>query len=58
MLPELGEPGVPEVGLRLQVQVVVVEPGDVGRLELDGDAPRRLSLVTVGDVGPVRPAVA
>lgn len=30
MLPELGEPGVPLVGIRLQVQVVIIKPGHVG----------------------------
>lgn len=32
MLPELGEPGVPQVSVRLQVQVIIVKPGHVCRL--------------------------
>lgn len=32
MLPELGEPGVPQVGIRLQIQVIIVEPGHIRRL--------------------------
>ncbi len=32
MLPELWEPGVPQVGIGLQVQVIIVEPGHVRRL--------------------------
>lgn len=29
MLPELWEPGVSQVGVRLQVQVIIVEPGHI-----------------------------
>lgn len=57
VLPELGEPGVPGVVLRSQLQVVVVEPLDVGRLELDGDAAGRLPHVAVRHVVAVGPAV-
>jgi len=57
VLPELGEPRVPQVVLRPQAEVVLVEPLHVGRLQLDGDAARRLSHVTVGYVVAVRPAV-
>lgn len=57
MLPELREPGVAYVHLRRQVEVVVVEPGHVGRLELDGDPPRGLTLVAVCHIIPVCPAV-
>lgn len=58
MLPEFGEPRVPHVGVGRQLQVVVVEPGHVGRLQLDRDSAFRLLLVAVGHVVPVRPAVA
>lgn len=57
VLPELGEPGVPGVVLRPQLQVVVVEPLDVGRLELDGDAAGRFPHVAVRHVVAVGPAV-
>lgn len=57
MLPELGEPRVPQVGVGLQVQVVAVEPGHVGRLQLYGDATRCLLLVAVGHIVPVSPAI-
>lgn len=57
VLPELGEPRVPGVVLRPQLQVVVVEPLDVGRLELDGDAACCFPHVAVGHVVAVGPAV-
>lgn len=58
VLPELREPGVPHIGVGLEVEIIAVEPGHVGRLKLDGDATRRLLLVAVGHVVPVGPAVA
>lgn len=58
MLPEFGEPGVPRVGVGLQLQVVMIEPGHVGRLQLYRDSAFGLLLVAVGHVVPVRPAVA
>lgn len=58
MLPEFGEPRVPHVGVGCQLQVVVIEPGHVGRLQLYRDSAFRLLLVAVGHVVPVRPAVA
>lgn len=57
VLPELGEPGVPQVGVGLQVQVVIVEPGHVRRLQLDGDPASRLPLVAISHIVPVGPAV-
>lgn len=32
VLPELGEPRVSQVGIGLQVQIIIVEPGHIGRL--------------------------
>ena len=29
VLPELGEPGVPQVGVGPQLQVIIVEPGHI-----------------------------
>lgn len=58
VLPELREPGVPHIRVGLEVEVVAVEPGHVGRLELDGDAACCLLLIAVGHVVPVGPAVA
>lgn len=57
MLPEFGEPRVPHVGVGRQLQVVVIEPGHIGRLQLYRDSAFRLLLVAVGHVVPVRPAV-
>lgn len=57
VLPELGEPGVPGVVLRPQLQVVVVKPLDVGGLELDGDAAGCFSHVAIRHVVAVGPAV-
>lgn len=57
MLPELREPGVSQVGVRLQVQVIIVEPGHIRRLQLYGDSASRLPLVAVSHIVPVSPAV-
>lgn len=58
VLPELDEPGVPEVGVRLQVQVVIIEPCDVSRLKLDSDSASCLPLEAISDIIAVSPAVA
>lgn len=58
MLPEFGEPRVPHVGVGRQLQVVMIEPGHVGRLQLYRDSAFGFLLVAIGHVVPVRPAVA
>ena len=58
VLPELGEPRVPGVGLQPQLQEVVVEGGDLLRPQLHRDAPHRLLLVLLHHLVPVGPAVA
>ena len=57
VLPELGEPGVAGVGAELEPQEVVVEGGDLVRLQLHGDAAHRLLLVTLHHLDAVGPAV-
>lgn len=57
MLPELREPGVPLVVLRPKLQVVLVEPLHVSRLELDGDAAGRFPHVAVCHVVPISPTI-
>lgn len=57
VLPELREPGVPEVRVRLQVQVVIIKPCDVSRLQLDSDSPCCLPLEAVSDIIAVRPTI-
>ena len=58
VLPELGEPRVAGVGLQAQLQEVVVEGGDLLRLQLHCDASHRLLLVLLHHLVPVGPAVA
>ena len=58
VLPELGEPGVPGVGVQTQLQEVVVERRDLRRLQLHGDAPLRLLLIALHHLVTVGPAIA
>lgn len=57
MLPKLREPGVSQVGIRLQVQVIIIKPGHISRLQLYGDSTSCLILVTVSHIIPVSPAI-
>lgn len=58
VLPELGEPRVAGVGAQPELQEVVVEGGDLFRVQLHGDATHRLLLVSLHHLDPVGPAVA
>lgn len=58
MLPELWKPGVPVVVLGTQLQVVLVEPLHVSRLELDGNSTGRFLHEAVRDIVTVRPTIA
>jgi len=58
LLPELAEPRVAPVGVRLEAEVVLVEVGDLGRVELHRDAAGDVFLDAVDHVRAVRPAVA
>lgn len=57
MLPKLREPWVSQVGIRLQVQVIIIKPGHVSRLQLYSDSTSCLLLVTVSHIIPVSPAI-
>lgn len=57
MLPELRKPGVPVVVLRTELQVVLIEPLHVSRLELDGDSTGRFLHKAVRYIVPVRPTI-
>lgn len=56
-LPELREPGVASVGAEPELEEVVVEGGDLGRLQLDRDATHRLLLEALHHLHSVRPAI-
>lgn len=56
-LPELGEPWIASVGAEPELQEVVVEGGDLRRLQLDRDAAHRLLLVALHHFHSVRPAI-
>lgn len=56
-LPELWEPGVASVGAEPELQEVVVEGGDLCRLQLDRDAAHRLLLVALHHLHSVCPAI-
>lgn len=58
VLPELGEPGVPGVGIQSQLQVVVVEGLDHRGLKLHGDAALGFLLVALNHLVAVSPPVA
>lgn len=57
MLPELGEPGVPEVVLRAKFKVVLIKPLHISRLELDGNATGRFPNIAICYIIPVRPSI-
>lgn len=57
VLPELGEPRVAGVGAELELQEVVVEGGDLVRLQLHSEAAHSLLFVTLHHLDPVGPAV-
>lgn len=57
VLPELGEPGVPQVGVGLQVQVIIIEPGHIGRLQLYSDSTSSFLLIAISHIVPVRPTI-
>lgn len=57
VLPELRKPGIPQVGVRLQVQVILIKPGHISRLQLYSDSTGRFLLVAVSNVVPVSPAI-
>lgn len=56
-LPELWEPGIASVGAEPELQEVVVEGGDLCRLQLDRDAAHRLLLVALHHLHSVCPAI-
>lgn len=58
VLPELREPRVAGVGAEPELQEVIVEGGDLFRLQLHRDAPHRLLLVPLHHLHSVCPAVA
>lgn len=57
VLPELGEPRVAGVGAEPELQEVVVEGGDLFRLQLHSDAAHSLLLVSLHHLNSVCPAV-
>ena len=57
LLPELFEPGVALVGFGSQVEEVVVERVDVGRVEFHGETTRCFRFHFVDDVRPHVPAI-
>lgn len=57
VLPKLGEPRVTLVCAEPELQVVVVEGGDLFGLELYCDAAQRLELVALHHLHPVGPAI-
>lgn len=58
ILPELGEPGVPSVGVQTQLQVVVIKRFDHFRLELHGDSSLCFLLVPLYHLVTIGPPVA
>lgn len=58
VLPELGEPGVPSVGVQTQLQVVVVKRFDHFRLELHGDSSVCFLLIPLYHFVTIGPPVA
>lgn len=57
MLPEFKEPGVSLVRIWLQVQVVIIKPGDISRLQFDGDSSSCLFLIAVCHIISIGPAI-
>lgn len=57
VLPELWEPGIPQVGIGLQVQVIIIEPGHICRLKLYSDSTSCLLLVAISHIVPVSPTI-
>lgn len=57
VLPELWEPGVPSVGVQMQLQVVVVKRFDHFRLELHGDSSLCFLLVPLYHLVTISPPV-
>lgn len=57
VLPELREPGVPRVGIWLQVEIIIIKPGHVRRLQLYCDSACCFLLVSISHIIPVSPAV-
>lgn len=57
VLPELGEPWIAGVRAEFELQEVIVEGGDLFRVQLHGDASHGLVLITLHHLHPVRPAV-
>lgn len=57
VLPELGEPGVAEVDLRAKVEVVIIKPGDISRLELNGDSTSSFLLISVRHIMTISPSI-
>lgn len=57
VLPELWEPGVAHVCVRLQVQVVIIKPRDISRLQFDSDSPCCLPLEAISDIIAVGPTI-
>ena len=57
MLPEFLKPRVSEVCFWPELQIIIIKPLDVGRLELDCDSTNGFSLIAICHIIPVRPAV-
>ena len=57
ILPELGKPGVPGVGVQTQLQVVVIKGFDHLRLQLHSDSSLCFLLITLHNLVTVCPAI-
>lgn len=58
VLPEFGEPRVPGVGSEPELQEVVIEGGDLFRLQLHSDATHSLLFISLHHLDSVCPAIA
>lgn len=58
VLPELGEPRVAGVGAEPELQEVLIEGGDLFRLQLHSEATHRLVFVSLHHLDSVCPAIA
>lgn len=57
VLPELGEPRVAGVGAEPELQEVVIEGGDLFRLQLHSDATHSLLFISLHHLDAVCPAI-
>lgn len=58
VLPKFLKPGVSVIGFWLKLQVIVIKPLHIRRLELDRYSANSFPLVAVCHIVPVRPAIA